>query len=75
MKPDERALLKAMATVDRRNVDFDKVADRLGIPRDRADYLARKWSNKGWYDYGVSVRFGWLTAEGLEAAREKVASA
>jgi len=30
----------------------------------RAWYLLEKWSDKGWYDYGVSLDMGWITEEG-----------
>lgn len=35
--------------------------------------LLEKWSRKGWYEYGVSVRVGWLTPEGIERAKELIA--
>ncbi len=36
----------------------------------RKEYLCEKWVGKGWYDYGVTARSGWLTAEGKEAAQK-----
>lgn len=34
-----------------------------GIKKQEYGYLD-KWSRKGWWDYGVSSRSGWLTDEG-----------
>lgn len=34
----------------------------------RAWYLLEKWSNKGWYEYGVTLDLGWLTLLGKEVA-------
>lgn len=28
-------------------------------------YYLTKWSDKGWFDYGVSARTGWFTPEGI----------
>ena len=38
------------------------------IHHKRAWYLLRKWSDKGWYDYGVTLDLGWLTDEGKAVA-------
>lgn len=43
------------------------LAQRLGIPEKRADYLFGKWADKGWYDWGTCVDGGWLTDEGKSA--------
>ena len=31
----------------------------------RAWYLFDKWSDKGWYDYGVTLDLGWITPQGM----------
>lgn len=41
----------------------DATAERLGIAEKRAYCLLQKWSDKGWWDYGVSLRCGWFTPE------------
>lgn len=72
MKPDEQRLLAAVATMH----PADNVRDVIvatGINRKRAHYLLEKWSNKGWYDYGVAVDLGWLEADGYRAADELAA--
>ena len=34
----------------------------------RSWYLLGKWSDKGWYDYGVTLDLGWITLKGYEVA-------
>jgi len=46
-----------------RGVFADVVADRLGIEWNRAEYLLEKWTRAGWWEWGVSLRSGWLTDE------------
>lgn len=41
-----------------------------GIKKQEYSYLS-KWSRKGWWDYGVSLRSGWLTDEGREALQKR----
>ena len=36
-------------------------ADRVASRRVR--YWLKKWSDRGWYDYGVAIDLGWLTPE------------
>lgn len=36
----------------------------------RAWYLLEKWSDKGWYDWGISMDLGWLTEDGIFKAKE-----
>ena len=38
----------------------------------RAWYLLEKWSDKGWYDYGVTLDLGWLTPEGKEYVEQMI---
>lgn len=30
-------------------------------------YYLSKWCNRNWWDYGVSLRGGWLTEDGVKA--------
>ena len=41
--------------------------DDRGVPVKRMRFWLNEWSDKGWYDYGVTLDLGWLTEEG-EAA-------
>lgn len=66
IKPDEKELLK---TLQERSTLASPAHVRLivgflGMNEKRAAYILGKWSDKGWYDYGVSVMAGWLTQEG-----------
>ena len=70
MKPDELTLLdylKANTSMeDSESFPYVReVASNLGMAPKRAAYICEKWTNKGWYDYGVNVLAGWLTPEGL----------
>jgi hypothetical protein len=38
----------------------------------RQYYLLEKWAYKGWWEYGVSSRSGWLTPEGKKALRKVI---
>lgn len=72
MKADEKVLLLEMQKETGKALLLGKtlrpcsreVAEALGMNAKRAAYIFRKWSNRGWYDYGVSVATGWLTKVG-----------
>jgi len=74
VKADEKALLIGVASIEldeqgkRKELPWD-VAPRLGIHPKRAQYLYQKWTDKGWFNYGVSARTGWLEPEGLAEAK------
>ena len=71
MKPDERRLLLALAfQVDSPIVMVRGLIRALKVDRERAVYLCNKWSDKGWYEYGVSPLLGWLTDAGVKAAEQ-----
>lgn len=66
MKPDERQLLAEFSKRGPYNPgdeSFLAVSERLGMPYKRARYIARKWSDKGFYAWGTTWRVGWLTKE------------
>ena len=66
MKPEERRLLLAIA---RRSSDKSvrDICHETGVYKQNLYYLS-KWARKGWYDYGVSLDLGWLTAAGIVTA-------
>ena len=77
MKEDERQLLAALRSEhpgpyksDGARIHVVRFADHagrdLGIHPKRVHYLLLKWADRGWWDYGVSVRSGWFTPEGWE---------
>jgi hypothetical protein len=41
----------------------------------REAYILEKWEGRGWWDSGVSLRAGWLTAAGREALPGAIAEA
>lgn len=76
MKEDERALLAALCGTVRPGGSHDvhttdplpyETAERLGVHWKRAEGFYRKWTRKGWWNYGVSARTGWFTDAGLAA--------
>lgn len=80
MKPDEREFLLKLASIQvphygggirlaPREFATD-VGVEMGIPINRVVYILKKWSNKDWWNYGVSLRTGWLTKKGLAKAEE-----
>ena len=73
MRPDERQFLLTLLAERGCRGRFRRsprqLARDLGMNEERAIYLCGKWTEKGWYDWGVSVAAGWLTDEGVEAAR------
>lgn len=69
MKPDKRALAEWMLA-GKKPREFEA----LGLMHDNRLYsILDKWTNKGWIDYGVSVRYAWLTDEGKAALRARLA--
>ena len=44
----------------------DATAARLCMHQNRAYRLLEKWADKGWWEYGVSLRCGWFTPEAPE---------
>lgn len=64
MRDDERRLLAEMQLTNRMSESPRAVAERLGIPRKRYEYIFGKWAAKRWYDYGVCVDMGWLEPAG-----------
>lgn len=70
---------KAMALYARLDGKCPQLEDMF-LPRDiingpgftmhhkRAWKILEKWADKGWYEYGVSLDMGWLTAKGKEEA-------
>ena len=66
MKADEREFMFKVA--DNQHLTPRAIAAMLNMNPKRSWYLCQKWTDKGWYDYGVSVDTGWLTPQGVEMA-------
>jgi hypothetical protein len=69
MKPDERKLLDEIQKRSAHGsfVYVRRVVAELGMNEKRAAYICGKWTDRGWYNYGVNVLSGWLTDEGRSA--------
>lgn len=69
MKEDERRLLEEMQRRARSGQPCSarEVVRELGINEKRAAYILWKWTDRGWYNYGVNVMSGWLEREGMNA--------
>lgn len=76
MKPDERDFLRMVAALGRYEFVRDLInRDDFPMHHKRAWYLLRKWTERGWYAYGVSLDLGWLTEAGRTAANDALAEA
>lgn len=64
MKDDEQALLNYLNAGENA---LEAVKD-LRIPPKRAGFILEKWTERGWWEYGVGVFHGWLTSDGREEA-------
>jgi hypothetical protein len=64
----EKQLLLAIYEDD--NETVRSAIKRIGMNHKRAWYILRKWSDRGLYDYGISLDLGWLTDEGERFAYE-----
>ena len=69
MKEDERKLLIELQNRSKTGEPpyVREIINELGINEKRATYICEKWTNKGWYDYGVNILAGWLTEAGKYA--------
>lgn len=43
------------------------------VPEKRLWYWLGKWSDRNWWDYGVSLRSGWFTDEGKARVAQLIA--
>jgi hypothetical protein len=46
-------------------------SDDCKINHKQCWFYLQKWSTRGWYDYGVTIDLGWLTAEGKKALTDQ----
>ena len=69
MKTDEKLFaMNILCTIDK----------RIPVPiwtylTKREVYILDKWSGKGWWDYGVTLRSGWLTEKGINELLQTLA--
>ena len=48
------------------------IISRLGFPYKQLMYYVEKWSNRGFYDYGVTLDLGWFYTDKLSGEYKKV---
>lgn len=76
MNKDEKFFF-AMCYITRENfVPYDllNIPTVKEIPLKRLDYYLRKWTDLGFYDYGVNLWFGWFYLDKIpEQYREALA--
>lgn len=71
MKEDERYFLKLMQArcslmrLPRESPRVIIADPACPVVERRATRILEKWARKGWYDYGVSLDTGWVTAQGM----------
>ena len=73
MRNDEKEflqMLKKRTQEDPNSPHVRQLILDMGMSEKRGSYLCEKWTNRGWYDYGVNVLAGWLTGEGQLKAGE-----
>lgn len=68
MKPEELDFLRRM--IERANSNPYKNIigfwETEPLPTRKWMYYLTKWTRKNWYEFGVSLRTGWFTPEGIE---------
>lgn len=47
-----------------------QIAEKILMPQKRLIHILNKWSECGFWEYGVSVESGWVTGLGLSKANE-----
>lgn len=74
MKPDEREFLLLLLKERPRSTtcgkDMDAIINQLNMNGKRANSILLKWTDKGWWNYGVSPFGGWFERKGIDAAEQ-----
>lgn len=65
MKDKEKQLLKRLLKLCDYKPYKPNKAFKFSDDKQNMHYL-EKWTSKGWWEYGVSLRTGWFTPEGIE---------
>lgn len=82
MKPLEQIFFRACANEQKRVYDLGQrefsvrdicnIFDRLGFSYKQLMYYVKKWSNKGFYNYGISLDLGWFEFEKLTGEYKQI---
>lgn len=62
--PDEQELMDMIYFLKDYNVESPSVLRcvvNMEMNHKRACYILGKWTDRGWYEYGVNILYGWLT--------------
>lgn len=62
MQQDERAMLQFIYQTGPNSLIYYSMDER------RKEHICLKWAKKDWYEYGVTIRSGWLTDKGKAVA-------
>ena len=69
-KPDEIELWNKVKNKEQnKSIKWEKIGQYLGIPMKRLYYILDKWTDNDIIEYGVSVRYAWLTGKQLDVKK------
>lgn len=64
MVKDDEIQMRRIALKHPKLVGF--TLEEMGFNWKRVNSVLSKWESKGWYNWGTSIRGGWLTEEGIK---------
>lgn len=82
MKPLEEIFFRACVNEQKRKLRssdrelsirvIGNIFERLGFSYKQLMYYVKKWSDKGFYDYGVSLDLGWFEFDKLDGEYQRI---
>lgn len=82
MKPLEEIFFRACVNEQKRKLKVNdrefsirvigNIFERLGFSYKQLMYYVQKWSDKGFYDYGVSLDLGWFEFDKLDGEYKRI---
>lgn len=82
MKPLEEIFFRACVNEQKRKLrssdrelsirTIGNIFERLGFSYKQLMYYVQKWSDKGFYDYGVSLDLGWFEFDKLDGEYQRI---
>ena len=82
MKPLEEIFFRACVNEQKRKLKVNdrefsirvigNIFERLGFSYKQLMYYVQKWSDKGFYDYGVSLDLGWFEFDKLDGEYQRI---
>ena len=64
MKPDKLKLASILLKTPPYTPPKISLLESSSIPRKRLESILYRWSDNGWYDYGLNIQYGWLSNDG-----------